>query len=290
MTSVARRVVDHVPTRLHRLLPSDLRADLRHRSGLTVPGDLDHRPDPPPPAPGERTGPPDFALLGAAAAGSRWWLSLVGDHPDVTPGQDSTAAAHFFGPYCTERFGPGEVAAFHAWFPRRPGRVIGFWSPDGIAHDWVPPLLARAAPRALVVVLVRDPVERLLDGLDRTADGRPPHPGSSVADAVDRGCYAAQLTGLLASYPRDQVRVLQFERCVADPVGSLAATFEFLGVDPTYRARPLDPPPAGPTAADRVDPETLGRLRDLYRADIASLVDLLPDLDLSLWPSATGAT
>ena len=286
MTSTARRALDRVPVRLRRLLPSDLRADLRHRSGLTVPGDLAYRATPPRPAPGERTGPPDFAVLGAAAAGSRWWLSLIGDHPDVAPGHDSAAAAHFFDPYCTERFGPAEVATFHAWFPRRPGRIVGFWSPDGTAHPWVPPLLARAAPRALVVVLVRDPVERLLDGLDRTADARPAHPGSYLADAVDRGCYADQLAHLFECYPPGQVRVLQYERCVADPVGSLAATFEFLGVDPTYRARPLDPPAAAPRAAGQLDPDTLERVRDLYAHDIRALADLVPDLDLSLWPSA----
>ena len=286
MTSTARRALDLVPARLHRLLPSDLRADLRHRSGLTAPGDLAHRAAPPHPAPGERTGPPDFAVLGAAAAGSRWWLSLVGDHPDVTPGHDSPDAAHFFDPYCTEAFGAAEVAAFHRWFPRRPGRMIGFWSPDGTAHRWVPPLLARAAPRALVLVLLRDPVERLLDGLDRTVDTRPSHPGSYLADAVDRGYYADQLTHLLEHYPRGQVRALQYERCVADPTGCLAATYEFLGVDRSYRARPLDPPAAAPVAARRLDPDSLERVRDLYRYDIAALADLVPELDLSLWPSA----
>ena len=286
MTSPVRRALDRVPTRLHRLLPSDLRADLRHRSGLTVPGDLAYRAVPPHPAPGERTGPPDFALLGAAAAGSRWWLSLIGDHPDVTPGHDSADVAHYFDPYCTEPFGPAEVAGFHAWFPRRPGRIIGFWSPDGTAHSWVPPLLARAAPRALVVVLLRDPVERLLDGLDRTVDARPPHPGSYLADAVDRGRYAEQLALLLEHYPRHQVRVLQYERCVADPVGCLAATFEFLGVDPAYRARSLDPHPAEPRAAGLLDPDTLDRVQDLYRDEVRALVDLVPDLELDLWPSA----
>ena len=224
-------------------------------------------------------------MLGAASAGSRWWLSLVADHPDVAPGHDSAAAAHFFDPFATEPFGPAEVAAFHAWFPRRPGRVIGFWSPDGTAHAWVPPLLARAAPRTNVLVLVRDPVERLLDGLDRTVDLRPAHPGSYLADAVDRGCYGAQLTLLLEHLPREQVRVLQFERCVADPTGPLADTYRFLGVDPGYRARPLGPPAAPRRAAALLDPATLARVRDLYRDDVAVLADLLPELDLSLWPS-----
>jgi len=286
VSSPARRVLDAVPHRVHRLLPSALRADLRHRTGLTVPGDLAYRPVPPPPAPGERTGPPDFAVLGAADAGSRWWLTLVADHPDVTPGHASPDAAHYFAPFCTEAFGPAEVAAFHAWFPRRPGRIIGFWSPDGLAHPWVPPLLARAAPRAQVLVLLRDPVERLLDGLVRTAEERPAHPGSYLSDAVDRGCYADQLERLAEWYPADQIQVLQYERCVADPVGSLARTYEFLGVDAGCRARPLDPPTAGSDrTGHRPDPATLDRLRELYAADVARLEDLVPGFDPALWPN-----
>ena len=286
MRSVARKVIDLMPGRLHRLVPTDLRADLRHRTGLNAPGDLAFRPVPPMSAPGERTGPPDFAVLGAADAGSRWWLRLIADHPDVVPGHDSPSAANFFAPYCTAAFGPSEIAAFHAWFARRPGRVIGFWAPDGVAHPWVPPLLALAAPRAQVLVLVRDPIERLLDGLDRTAEARPPHPGSYLSDAVDRGFYAQQLARLIESFPAGQVRVLQYEQCIADPVGSLARTFEFLGVDPAPRSRPLEPGiDLTPRAADQLDAATFGRLQQLYEADVAALASLVPDLDLTLWPN-----
>jgi hypothetical protein len=210
----------------------------------------------------------------------------VTDHPDVVPGRPSADAAHFFAPYATEPFGPSDVSAFHAWFPRRPGRRAGYWSPDALAHPWVSPLLARAAPRARLLVVVRDPVERLLDCLDRTADDHRWHPGTYLSDAVDRGFYAVQLARLLEAYPPGQVRVLQYERCVADTVTSLALTYEFLGVDPGYRARPSDPPaPAAGRAARCLDPATLARLGELYAADVSALVDLLPGVDPTLWPN-----
>ncbi len=50
VTSRARRLADLVPGGIRRAVPAEVRADLRHRTGLTVPGDLDHRPVPPAPA------------------------------------------------------------------------------------------------------------------------------------------------------------------------------------------------------------------------------------------------
>jgi hypothetical protein len=224
-------------------------------------------------------------MLGAADAGSGWWLSLVTDHPDVAPGRRQGEAAQFFAPFCTESFGPAEIAAFHAWFPRRPGRIIGYRAPDAVAYPWMPPLLALAAPRARIVVLVRDPVERLLAGLDRTADLRPEHPGSYLSDAVDRGFYADQLARLVEVFPPDRVLVLQYERCLAEPERSLARTYEFLGVDPSVPARPIPPPAGDGTARDRLDPLTLGRLQAMYAADVDALACRYPDLDLGLWPN-----
>ncbi len=49
--------------------------------------------------------------------------------------------------------------------------------------------------------MVRDPVERLLDGLDRTVDQRPPHVGSYLSDAVERGFYADQLESVVQVLP-----------------------------------------------------------------------------------------
>jgi hypothetical protein len=231
-------------------------------------------------------------VLGAVDAGCEWWLSLVADHPEVAPNQRPGEAAQFFAPFCTEPFGPAETAAFHAWFPRRPGRIIGYLAPDALAYPWMPPLLALAAPGARIVILVRDPVERLLAGLDRTSDLGSEHPGSYLSDVVDRGFYATQLAWLFEAYPSEKVLVVQYERCLVDPVGSLARTYDFLGVDPTYRARPLPPPAAGDkgSARERLDPGTTGRLREMYAAEVDALRRLYPELDLGLWPNFAPGT
>jgi len=283
------RLVDAVPASLWRHLPVELQTEVRQRFGLWIPGDVGYVPEPPLPAAGELTGPPDFAVLGAAETGARWWMACIADHPEVALNRTVVEASQFFASGCTDAFGPGEVARFHALFPRRPGRIIGHWAPDGLSYPWVAPLLAAAAPRSRLLVLVRDPVEQLRAGLERTTELRAPHVGSNLADAVDRGFYAAQLTRLLKWYPKDQVRVVQIERCTADPTGLLAQTFAFLGIDDTYRPRPVGPPDdlTGPVR-DPLAPATRQRLVDLYAADVAALADLVPDLDLSLWSDYAG--
>ena len=247
VTATTRRILAAVPRPLHRLVPTTVRADLRRRTGLTVAGDLDHVPSAPAPARGEHVGPPDFGVLGAADAGGRWWLALIADHPEVSPVPATAEAASYFAPYATEHFGPDDVARFHAQFPRRPGHLRGFWSPDSLAHPWVPPLLAVAAPDVRCIVVLRDPVERLLAGLARTSGTRSDHPGSELADAVDRGMYAGQLRRLRCHLPRGQVFVVQYERCLRDPLGGPGRDLRLPGRGPG-----LPGPESGPAEGGRI--------------------------------------
>jgi len=283
VSPVAGRLFGSVPPSAYRHLPVELRAPARQWLRTWEPGDIGYVPVPPVPAAGERAGPPDFVLAGAADALGEWWMGRIADHPEVVPHRTLRSGAGFFARFGTEAFGPDDVARFGALFPRRPGRVAGHWSPDALSYPWVAPLLAEAAPDARILVLVRDPVDQLRAALERTADERAPHVGSNLADAVDRGYVGEQLVRLHEWFPPSQVLVLQLERCRRDPDGALARTFSFLGIDDTYRTRP-DLPPAEPVR-DPLPPATLARLADLYAADVAALAELVPDLDLALWPS-----
>ena len=92
---------------------------------------------------------------------------------------------------------------------------------------WTPRLLRRAAPDARLLVLVRDPVERFRSG--RTLAENRLTVGSTARAAANaafgRGLYADQLLRLWRVFPREQVLVLQYERCVADARSELRRTF-----------------------------------------------------------------
>ncbi len=55
MTTKTGRLLERLPVGVQRLVPVELRSDLRDRFGTWVPGDIGYVPTPPPVQPGERT-------------------------------------------------------------------------------------------------------------------------------------------------------------------------------------------------------------------------------------------
>ncbi len=103
--------------------------------------------------------------------------------------------------------------------------------------------------------------------------------------AFNRGIYADQLLRLWAAFPREQVLVLQYEQCVADPRGQLERTYGFIGLPPQI--------PDELDLAARIN-ESRGpkvmlsewqqdQLVRRYAPENERLAALLPELDLSLW-------
>jgi hypothetical protein len=141
--------------------------------------------------------------------------------------------------------------------------------------------------------MFRDPVARYRSAvarLHRLAEERGDRVLlSSVSDATWRGFYFEQLRHVFDFFSPEQVLVLQFERCVQDPVGEMERTWRFLG---------LESPEAPPERlmqhkqAGQSRPELSGgigeELAERYRADATRLAELCPEIDLSLWPGVAG--
>ena len=274
-----------LPIRVHRWLPAEQRADLRHWLGRFHPAEEGADLTPPAPAPGEVVGPPEYVGVGTTAAGVGWWHRLVTDHPGVSARADLPPARHYLSHFGTEAFGPEQVAGYHGWFPRRRGSIAGEWTPTYSSLPWVPPLLALAAPDARVLLMVRDPVERLRVALAGNGERRVSQAGTAIADSVEGGFYAAHLHRLYRHLPASRVLVLQYERCRRDRDGQLAATYRFLGLDDSHRPPAGHrPSPPGREGVPELDADTRARLVELYADDVADLVGLVPELDVSLWP------
>jgi hypothetical protein len=276
------------PQALRRRLPQPVRDAVRRRVGPYAPWEAGYGEDPPSPAPGEVTGPPDFVGIGVQKAGTTWWFELICAHPGVARRGAVHKERHFFAPYATAAFGAEDERAYHRWFPRPVGAKAGEWTPDYLYQRWVPTLLDRAAPDARLLVMVRDPVERFVSGLAHSGVVPATHLGAVEAEAVERGLYAAALRRWRAPLDEGRVLVLQYERCVADPETEIARTYRFLDLDDAFRPTGLRRP-SSPTLGPKVtlDEDARRRLADLYAEDVAELAGLVPDLDVALWRNFT---
>ncbi|MFO1540280.1 MAG: sulfotransferase family protein [Chloroflexota bacterium] len=273
--------------RLRREVVRAARAWHRHR------GPAPAGPPPPPDCPpGWRTGPPDFIGIGAQKAGTTWWHALIDAHPDVQGRPGQPKELHAFDTAWERGWSDADSARYARYFPRPEGGVAGEWTPGYVIDFWTPACIARAAPDARILLLLRDPVERFRSGLTHTDDATTATLSHrDAAGAFQRGLYAQQLRRVLDAIPRERLLVLQHEACRADPAAALARTYAFLGLRPHLLPESAFAREMNPTTGRKADlaPGLLAALRDAYAIDLAELRALVPELDLTLWPTAVAA-
>ncbi len=252
-------------------------------------------PHPPaPPAPpavpaGWSVGPPHYVGVGAQKAGTSWWNRLIQAHPDVFEASGQPKELHFFDRSWETPFDDAAAASYQRYFPVPQGGYAGEWTPGYLIDFWTPELIARAAPDARILVLLRDPVERFRSGLThQLATSRKAIGHRDIQGAFQRGLYAPQLRRVLAAFPRERVFIGQYEACRADPAAQLARTYAFLGLAPHELSRGDITGEVNPTTREKFElpPALRSAFLDGYAHDIAQLRDLAPELDLSLWPTA----
>ncbi len=153
--------------------------------------------------------------------------------------------------------------------------------------EWTPPLLRQAAPEARLLVLLRDPLDRFESGISHDI-GNGEDRDKTWEDSFRRGLYHRQLERLLRHFPREQVLVLQLERCTTQPRLMLDRTFTFLGLQGGAAAlsrpiesvvNPLRRPAVTLSESDRAE------LRRAYEDDVRRLITDFPELEIERWPN-----
>jgi hypothetical protein len=238
---------------------------------------------------GWRTGPPDFVGIGAQRSGTTRWFDLIVSHPEIAAPPATRKELHYFDRFHAGGFSQGDAAAYHEYFPRPEGQITGEWTPVYLAAPWIPAMLAAAAPDAKLLVLLRDPVERYLSGMQRHHRVARATEKSLRAlaplEAFMRGFYHSQLTHLLAHFARSQVLILQYERCTQEPLKELRRTYEFLGLRDAGSTPDLDAHPNLQPEKPPLHPDARQALVEAYTEDVTRLAGSFPEIDLDLWPS-----
>jgi hypothetical protein len=257
-------------------------------------------PDVPPCPEGWHTGPPDFVIFGAQKSGTTWWFRLIEQHPDVVQPPKQRPELHFFDRLWGTWPDDELIGAYHRYFPRPDGKLIGEKTPEYLSCAWAAPMVALAAPEARAIVLLRDPVERYVSGLshqdrgglidEAEVEGERRLFGDRmrvVTDAIARGQYATQIAWLAEAYPPERLLILQYERCASDADRQLSRTYEFLGLGPHRLPTAELARTRNMSKLEKLDvpAQHLDLLRRYYRPEVERLRDWMADLDLSLWPN-----
>jgi Sulfotransferase family len=238
---------------------------------------------------GRVPGPPEYIGVGAQRAGTSWWHRLIEEHPQVHPLGLGGKELHYFDRFWRGGYEDRDSAAYADLFMRPPGMICGEWTPRYMFDSWTPPLLRRAAPDARILVMLRDPVDRFHSGIWHAGTHIGPVDADVVNNAICRGRYGEQLQNFFKHIPREQVLVLQLERCRREPAAMLARTFAFLGLDPGGQPEEIkfDTPRnvrSGPPVP--IDAELVSSLPRIFADDVRLLLDLVgDDIDPTLWPN-----
>lgn len=235
-------------------------------------------------------GPPHFVGVGAQRSGTTWWHGLITTHPGVCFERGThVKEVHFFDTLGDRAaLSPEDVERYHRYFPRPQGGLrVGEWTPRYMQDPWVVGQLAQAAPRAQVLMLLRDPVDRFASGFSRgrrmaAERGITGIDGELTTRHVELGMYYEQVRRVLETFDRDRVLILQYERCRERYDAELRRTYEFLGLDPDHGGGAV--PPREPRERPLPEPER-ARLAALFAPDVRRLSELVPDLDVALWRS-----
>jgi hypothetical protein len=253
---------------------------------------------------------PDFLVIGAKRGGTTSLWRYLCEHPGVLtlfPKPEKIKGLYYF----DENFDRGDrwyrshfpTAATRSLAARRLGHpvVAGEASPYYLYHPLAPARAAERVPHALIVAVLRDPVERAFSHYkERRTNGTEPlsfedaiaaeparlageeqriladpHYVSFAhrhASYVDQGRYAPMLTRWFDAFGRDRVLVAPSEEMYAAPQPFADGVFARLGLPPRTLAHP-EPYNAEPDRG--FDPVLRAWLAEQLAPDIAAVEDLL---------------
>ncbi len=210
---------------------------------------------------------PDFFIVGAPKAGTSALHAALASHPSLF--LPAVKEPKFF--LCDGRppvpgRGPGDAHSTREWiWDRARYEALYAEAPAGVLRGEATPLylsdpaaldrMASAVPRAKLIAVLRDPVDRAYsnwahlwaDGLEPRGDFLAACDAESDRAAagwapfwryLGLGRYGEQLAHVYDRFGRDQVHLVRYRELVDEPARTLDGLCRFLGVRPGLAAHP----------------------------------------------------
>lgn len=197
---------------------------------------------------------PNFLIIGAQKGGTTWLRSMLRQHPDVFMPR---AEVHYFN---SKKNYPKGRAWYESHFRGVRGQTaVGEKTPGylkvqpGHGHD-TPEKIHALLPDVKMLAVLRNPVDRLLSGLNHHTVRGEFHPDTSIDTIIEKqiardsrhlhyGYYARGLRAYYQLFDPAQIMVLIYEEDVLQQgQTTLTRVCDFLGIDPGFRFSQLKKP------------------------------------------------
>lgn len=179
---------------------------------------------------------PNFVIIGSSKSGTTSLHYYLGQHPEISVSR--TKELNFFSDPQRWKLGP---EWYKENFPGK-GPLFGEASPSYTVFPHIPDVPQRMhglLPRARLIYLLRDPVQRIeARYLHDWSRGKQHGPLSQSLQNLEESRYvsgaryALQLEQYLAFYPMDQLLLVSHHQLLTQRQATLNRVFEFLGVTP----------------------------------------------------------
>jgi hypothetical protein len=232
---------------------------------------------------------PNLFVVGAAKCGTTSLWNALRGHPEVF--MSRMKEPHYFSQVVPRRQWASRIpvvqtaSEYHQLFVDSGGETyIGEASTSYLWSTAAADRIRDAEPNARIIAILRDPIERayshywndVREGLEKQpferavrAELSRPHAGQWGRDSlyIDAGRYFGQVSRFVDRFEH-RVLVLSYADLVADPVGLLTCTWQFLGLSAPTRPMELAPQNTAQAARGRLSHAVMGspRVRGLGRS------------------------
>ena len=227
---------------------------------------------------------PEFIGLGTQKGGTTTLHRLLEQHPDVY--LPACKEVHFF----DLNYDAGEGWYRNHFADAKPHHKCGEITPFYLFHPDVPDRIQNLLPKARMVVLLRDPVERTISQLFHArkrgfetlepadalaAEPRRLQSGDPVSlqkhSYLSRSRYLEQLDRYEVLFPREQLLILRSEDLFSTPESIWQKLLSFLQLTPIDLPEALPRANAGDGLGDRIDPALRQQLRQQLAETVAGV-------------------
>lgn len=178
----------------------------------------------------------DFIGIGAPRCGSTWMYERLEEHPEVCVSHPKETL--YFLPGIGYEKTSGEYGAYFKHC--KPGQIKGEFSPTYLYFKEAIEKIERDAPKAKLIVVLRNPIDRYLSARYYRALAKEQTPDiesdiqRGVHREIERGYYAKYLKMFLSRFARRQIGIFVYEDMERDPVEFIRSVYEFLGVSADF--------------------------------------------------------